>query len=195
MLYYVVFKSDQKQNSNFSHFDIFDFTNFKLFRGPWPLILGSVLLVFFNVLMLQAAGHPWGITFAFSLWAAKIVQLIGIDVSSWAFWKLSYPSTALENSILADPTTVSNLGIIFGALAASALAGNFFKASLINRKILIAAILGGFLMGYGARLSFGCNVGALFSGIASGSLHGWVWFLFAFLGSMVGVRFRRVFYS
>ena len=195
MLYYVVFKSDQKQNSNFSHFDIFDFTNFKLFKGPWPLILGSVLLVFFNVLILQAAGHPWGITFAFSLWAAKIVQLIGIDVSSWAFWKLSYPSTALENSILADPTTVSNLGIIFGALAASALAGNFFKASLINRKILIAAILGGFLMGYGARLSFGCNVGALFSGIASGSLHGWVWFLFAFLGSMVGVRFRRVFYS
>ena len=50
-------------------------------------------------------------------------------------------------------------------------------------------------MGYGARLSFGCNVGALFSGIASGSLHGWVWFSFAFIGSMIGVRFRRVFYS
>ena len=50
-------------------------------------------------------------------------------------------------------------------------------------------------MGYGARLSFGCNVGALFSGIASGSLHGWVWFLFAFIGSMIGVKFRRVFYS
>ena len=50
-------------------------------------------------------------------------------------------------------------------------------------------------MGYGARLAFGCNIGALFGGIASGSLHGWVWFLFAFLGSIVGVRFRKYFYS
>ena len=195
LLYYFIYKSDQKRNVNFKHSDIFDFSNFDLFKGPWPLILGAVLLVFFNVLMLQAAGHPWGITFAFGLWAAKIVQFLGVEVSSWSFWQLSYPSTALENSLFADPTTVSNLGIIFGALAASALAGNFFKASLINKKILIAAILGGFFMGYGARLSFGCNVGALFSGIASGSLHGWVWFLFAFIGSMIGVRFRRVFYS
>jgi len=195
LLYYFIYKSDQKRNVNFKHTDIFDFSNFDLFKGPWPLILGAVLLVFFNVLMLQAAGHPWGITFAFGLWAAKIVQFVGFEVSSWSFWQLSYPSTALENSLFADPTTVSNLGIIFGALAASALAGNFFKASLINKKILIAAILGGFFMGYGARLSFGCNVGALFSGIASGSLHGWVWFLFAFIGSVIGVRFRRVFYS
>ena len=195
LLYYFIYKSDQKRNVNFKHSDIFDFSNFDLLKGPWPLILGAVLLVFFNVLMLQAAGHPWGITFAFGLWAAKIVQFFGVEVSSWSFWQLSYPSTALENSLFADPTTVSNLGIIFGALAASALAGNFFKTSLINKKILIAAILGGFFMGYGARLSFGCNVGALFSGIASGSLHGWVWFLFAFVGSMIGVRFRRVFYS
>ena len=195
LLYYFIYKSDQKRNINFKHSDIFDFSNFDLFKGPWPLILGAVLLVFFNVMMLQAAGHPWGITFAFGLWAAKIVQFFGVEVSSWSFWQLSYPSTALENSLFADPTTVSNLGIIFGALAASALAGNFFKASLINKKILIAAILGGFFMGYGARLSFGCNVGALFSGIASGSLHGWLWFLFAFIGSIIGVRFRRVFYS
>ena len=195
VLYFFIYKSDQKRNPGFSHLDIFNFSNFDLLKGPWPLILGALLLVFFNVLMLQAAGHPWGITFAFGLWAAKIVQFLGVEVSSWSFWKLSYPSTALENSLFADPTTVSNLGIIFGALAASALAGNFFKASLINKKILIASILGGFFMGYGARLSFGCNVGALFSGIASGSLHGWVWFLFAFIGSVFGVKFRRIFYS
>ena len=72
LLYYFIYKSDQKRNVNFKHSDIFDFSNFDLFKGPWPLILGAVLLVFFNVLMLQAAGHPWGITFAFGLWAAKL---------------------------------------------------------------------------------------------------------------------------
>ena len=86
-------------------------------RGPWPLLWGSVYLVFFSFLMLQAAGHPWSVTFAFGLWGAKIASAIGIDVASWFYWQLEYPSTALENSVLADPTTVSNIGIILGALA------------------------------------------------------------------------------
>ena len=57
----------------------------------------------------------------------------------------------------------------------------------------LAAAVGGLLMGYGARLSFGCNIGALFSGIASGSLHGWVWFAAAFAGSGLGIALRPVF--
>jgi len=48
-------------------------------------------------------------------------------------------------------------------------------------------------MGYGARLAFGCNIGALFSGIASGSLHGWLWFGAAFIGNIIGTRLRPVF--
>jgi len=57
----------------------------------------------------------------------------------------------------------------------------------------LAAIIGGLLMGYGARLSFGCNIGALFSGIATGSLHGWLWFAAAFAGSYAGVWARPLF--
>jgi len=47
--------------------------------------------------------------------------------------------------------------------------------------------LGGLLMGHGARLSFGCNIGALFSGIAVCSQHGWLWFAAAFCGSLAGI--------
>jgi len=43
-------------------------------------------------------------------------------------------------------------------------------------------------MGYASRLAFGCNVGAFFSGIATGSLHGWAWFVAAFAGALLGVR-------
>jgi uncharacterized membrane protein YedE/YeeE len=46
------------------------------------------------------------------------------------------------------------------------------------------------LLGYSSRLAYGCNVGAFFSGISTGSLHGWVWFLMAFAGSYFGVKFR-----
>ena len=53
------------------------------------------------------------------------------------------------------------------------------------------SVAAGLVLGYSARLAFGCNVGAFFSGISTGSLHGWVWFACAFAGSLVGVRLRE----
>jgi uncharacterized protein len=46
-------------------------------------------------------------------------------------------------------------------------------------------------LGYSSRLAFGCNVGAMLSGVSTGSLHGWIWIPLAFLGTLVGVRLRR----
>ena len=40
-------------------------------------------------------------------------------------------------------------------------------------------------------VAFGCNVGAMFSGISTGSLHGWIWLPMAFMGTLVGLRVRR----
>jgi len=48
-------------------------------------------------------------------------------------------------------------------------------------------------MGYGARLAGGCNIGAYFSGIASFSLHGWVWGVVALLGTYAGLKLRPLF--
>ncbi|MGI9155085.1 MAG: YeeE/YedE thiosulfate transporter family protein [Marmoricola sp.] len=38
-------------------------------------------------------------------------------------------------------------------------------------------------MGYGARIAFGCNIGAYFDGITSFSLHGWLCGVMAILGT------------
>jgi uncharacterized membrane protein YedE/YeeE len=45
----------------------------------------------------------------------------------------------------------------------------------------------------GAGLRAQMNVGAYFSGIASGSLHGWFWLVAAFAGSIIGTGLRPVF--
>jgi hypothetical protein len=195
LLYLIFSHVDKKKNNIVDHSDIFKSSNFNLIKGPWPLFLGALLLAILNFLMLNVAGHPWSITFAFGLWGAKIADFIGINVANWDFWNFQYPKGALRNSIFADHTSISNFGIILGALIASSLAGSFNNKSEIKPKIILAAIFGGFFMGFGARLAFGCNIGALFSGIASGSLHGWLWFLFAFLGSYFGVKLRRLFYT
>jgi uncharacterized membrane protein YedE/YeeE len=58
---------------------------------------------------------------------------------------------------------------------------------------MAGAALGGLLMGVGARLSFGCNVGAFIGGAASGSLHGDVWLLAVIPGRYLGIRLRPMF--
>ena len=195
LLYILCSFIDKKRNTKLNHSDIFLSSGFNAIKGPWPLFLGAILLAILNFLMLNIAGHPWSVTFAFGLWGAKITSFIGIDVASWAFWNFNYPKIALKNSIFADHTSITNIGIILGAVIASSFAGLFSQKTKINYKIILAAIVGGFFMGFGARLAFGCNIGALFSGIASGSLHGWTWFLFAFIGTYFGVKARRLFYS
>jgi len=83
-----------------------------------------------------------------------------------------------------------NIGIMLGALTAAGLAGRFAPTLRIPIRSLMAAIIGGLLMGYGARLGFGCNIGAFFSGAASFSLHAWIWIIFAFAGTCIGVKLR-----
>lgn len=114
---------DKKRNYVFNHYDIFKSNSFNVIKGPWPLFLGAILLAILNFLMLNIAGHPWSVTFAFGLWGAKIAEFIGIDVASWVFWNFNYPKIALKNSIFADHTSISNIGIILGAVIASSFAG------------------------------------------------------------------------
>jgi hypothetical protein len=59
-------------------------------------------------------------------------------------------------------------------------------------RLVAASLIGGLLLGYGARIAYGCNIGALFSGIASTSLHGWLWGGAAILGTPAGARLRTL---
>ena len=153
--------------------------------GRWSA--PGLVLALLNIATLLLAGHPWSITYGFGLWGAKIAQAVGVDVASWEFWTWPAQAQALQSSVLADTVSVMDFGLVLGAALAAAIAGKFAPKAKIPLGSLLAAIVGGLLMGYGARLSFGCNIGALFSGIATGSLHGWLWFAAAFVGSFGGV--------
>jgi uncharacterized protein len=162
----------------------------RLIRGPWPLLWGAMGLALLNVATLITSGHPWTISFGFALWGAKALSAVGVDMSATEFWTWPYPARALAGSLFAEDTSIMNFGIIVGAAIAAGLAGKFGSVKRIPWRSLVAAAIGGLLMGYGARLAFGCNVGAYFSGIASGSLHGWLWLVAGFAGSYVGIKLR-----
>ncbi len=92
--------------------------------------------------------------------------------------------------MLTDTVSVMDIGILLGAWLAAALAGRFVANLSARPRGLAAALVGGLAMGYGARIAYGCNVGAFFSGVASTSLHGWLWILAALPGCWVGIRLR-----
>ncbi|WP_251977018.1 YeeE/YedE family protein [Salinicola avicenniae] len=162
--------------------------------GPWPILAGAIGLALLNFLTLALAGRPWGITSAFALWGAKVFQAVGGDVTAWGYWQNPGRAASLEGSVFSDVTTVMNIGVILGAGLAATLAGRFAPSLRIPLRSVVAAVIGGLFLGYGARLAFGCNIGAYFSGIASGSLHGWLWLIAAFAGNMFGVKLRPLFF-
>jgi uncharacterized membrane protein YedE/YeeE len=155
-----------------------------------PLVAGAIMLAVLNAVTLAVAGQPWGITWAFALWGAKLAQGLGWSPDSSAFWAQGYGRAALDGSIFDDVTSVMDIGLMLGAGAAAAIAGRFAPSLRMRPGSLAAAVLGGLAMGYGARLAYGCNVGAFFSGVASTSLHGWVWIVAALPGCWVGVKLR-----
>jgi len=162
-------------------------------KGPWPLLAGALGLALVNIATLVLAGRPWGITSGFALWGSKLVAAAGVDVAAWPYWQPPGRAQALAGSVLADITSVMNFGILLGALIAAGVAGKFAPVWRIPARSLAAAVVGGLLLGYGARLAYGCNIGSFFSGVVSASLHGWVWFVAAFIGNGLGARFRPFF--
>ncbi|MCH7889174.1 MAG: YeeE/YedE family protein [Proteobacteria bacterium] len=165
----------------------------RLLAGPWPLLLSAGLLALLNWATLLIAGHPWTITWAFTLWGANAAVAVGWEPATSAFWSGGFQQAALARGVAADVTSVMDVGIVVGALTAAGLAGRFAPTLGVPMRSLAAAVIGGLAMGYGARLAFGCNIGAFFSGIASTSLHGWLWIVCALAGTWIGVRLRPYF--
>jgi hypothetical protein len=155
------------------------------------LWIAAGLVAGLAILNLIIAGQPWGIVYGLGLWGAKVAEVGGMDVASTAFWSAPTHTLRLQESLLTDVTSLTNIGLITGAfivmrwrrIADAQTAG-------ISSSGWALMLLAGLVMGYSARVAFGCNVGAFFSGVSTGSLHGWVWFFAAFAGSWQGIKLR-----
>lgn len=161
-----------------------------LLQGPWPAVAGATLLALGNLGTLVVAGHPWSITWGFTLWGAKGAMAVGWQPASSPFWDGGWPRAALSAGVLDDTTSMMDLALMLGALCAAASAGRFAPQRRLPWRSVAAAIVGGVALGYGARIAYGCNIGAFVSGVASASLHGWLWIAAALPGTWLGVRLR-----
>ena len=157
-------------------------------------VIAALALAALAVANLVVAGQPWGVVYGLGLWAAKGVTAMGADLSGSAFYAAAGSVERLNASVLTDYTSLTNFGMIAGAFGVAAWRSGSLSQPLPSypARAWIVTIIAGVLLGYSSRLAFGCNVGAFFSGIATGSLHGWVWFAAAFGGAFLGIRIRAV---
>ena len=160
----------------------------------WPWAMAAIILAALNIMTLWAAGRPWVITASFPLWGSQVIAESGWDEPAfWAFWEDPTRTESFLRPVLAERSSVMNFGLMLGAFFAAAVASRFSPTWRLPWRHACASIVGGLLLGYGAVMASGCNISAYVAGIASGSLHGWLWILPGLAGNWVGLHLRPLF--
>jgi hypothetical protein len=124
---------------------------------------------------------------------AKTLFILGYeDIEFWDYWsRFATGSDALHSGWFEGTQLVTTVSMLLGVVVAAVAAGKF-SLSFGGGKRLLLSLSGGVIMGYGAQISYGCNIGSYISALSSGSAHGWLWLFFAFVGTAIGVGARRL---
>ena len=146
-----------------------------LFERPWSVWGAGVLVATVNV-FLFAFDRPW---------------TASDGMRNWGDWALTGLGVATRPDLIAPwlySGSLLNLGVLVGGCAA-ALLSREFAVRVPPPGELAKGALGGLLMGIGAMLAFGCNVGGFFSALSALSLSGLCMMLGLGAGAVLGLRY------
>jgi uncharacterized protein len=147
----------------------------KVFGRPWAIVPSALVIGSLNV-FLFAFDKPW---------------TASDGMRNWGDWL--FQSLRLSNQIDLLPPwlysgSVLNLGLLLGGVSAALLSREFGVRAAPGSELAKGA-LGGLLMGWGAMLSFGCNIGGFFSALSALSLSGVGMMVGLFVGAFLSTRY------
>ncbi|KPV39023.1 hypothetical protein AN478_11910 [Thiohalorhabdus denitrificans] len=125
----------------------------------------------------------WYITTQEAQLGGWVMERMGFNYMDNIYFGLE---NGLPNPFLNAPLLMS-IGIILGAMMI-ALVNREFKWKKPNLETAIFALVGGTLMGIGARLAMGCNIGAFFAAVTNGDLSGWIFLAGMAIGAYAAVQ-------
>ncbi len=165
----------------------------KPFNITTTILVLSVLIALVNL----TRGKGWSASSVIGYWMASFLNMFGVSEEVLNTYALK--TVVIE--VFKDPSSLQNIGLIIGAVIATLFAGKFVsnvKQSLKTKPIeLVLFALGGFLMGFGTRLSSGCNVGAFLTPATNFGLSGWIYLVviifFGYLGNITFKWFYKQF--
>ncbi|MBI4247769.1 MAG: YeeE/YedE family protein [Candidatus Rokubacteria bacterium] len=146
-----------------------------LFRRPWPAWGAAILVATANV-FLFAFDRPWTASDGFRNWGEWALAGLG-----WPRRPDLLPPWLFSGSLL-------NTGVFLGGLTA-ALLSREFAVRVPPRGELVKGAVGGALMGAGAMLALGCNIGGFFSATSALSLSGLLMMLGLTAGAFIAIRY------
>jgi uncharacterized membrane protein YedE/YeeE len=126
----------------------------------------------------------WYITTQEAQFAGWVLEKVGWDVRDDVFFGVMNGLPELWR----NPALWMSLGIVFGAMIMSLLQKEF-KWKLPKGELIVWGLGGGLLMGVGARVALGCNIGAFFIRVAGGDPGGWLFGAGMVGGGYAGVKF------
>jgi uncharacterized membrane protein YedE/YeeE len=144
-------------------------------------------------------GRPWPVWGAGVLVAAANVFLFAFDrpftasdgVRNWGDWVLVAVGILQRPDLIAPwlySGSLLNLGVVAGALAA-ALLSREFAVRVPPGGELVKGGVGGAMLGIGAMLALGCNIGGFFSAVSALSLAGLGMMIGLCAGAIIGLRY------
>ena len=146
-----------------------------IFRRPLSVWSAALLLATLNILLF-AYEKPWTASDGLRNWGDWFFQTVG-----WQTQAQLLPPWLYSGSVL-------NAGLLVGALA-SALLSRQFAVQVAPPAELAKGLFGGVLMGVGAALAMGCNIGGFYSALSAFSLSGLMMMVGLLLGAYVGARY------
>jgi len=146
----------------------------KVFFENWPVWVGGLLIGIMSVITFAWA-RPWGVAGGLRNWGDWFFNLVGV-------YQIRPVSPLIStNSIL-------TLGLLWGAFG-SALMSRQFAIRMAPPLELIKGVVGGTLMGVGAAMAGGCNVGGFYTALSALSLGGLAMMVGLFIGAYLGLRY------
>ena len=140
----------------------------------WNANMTGVLVALFSILI-AAWWRPWGAVGAIRNWGDWILYGVG-----------AYGDA--PDSILTNTGSVIGIGFVAGAFISACLGNNFaFRVPPVLE--MAKAVVAGLLMGLGAALSGGCNVGGFYNAIGNLSAHGFAMMLGLIVGAIIGLKY------
>jgi uncharacterized protein len=146
-----------------------------IFGRTWTVWAAAVLVATINV-FLFAFDRPWTASDGVRNWGDWVWRGLGVVTRTDLI-----PPWLYSGSLI-------NTGVLLGA-AAAALLSREFAVRLAPPGELIKGGIGGALMGVGAVLAFGCNIGGFFSALSALSASGFGMMLGLGTGAWIGLRY------
>ncbi|HHO46843.1 MAG TPA: YeeE/YedE family protein [Desulfobacteraceae bacterium] len=161
----------------------------KLCRTEWNPMTTGIIIALLSILMM-AWWRPWGAVGAVRNWGDWILYAIGIysdpdtlEVLGFFDWD----GEALpQKSFWYNSGSVIGIGFVGGAFL-SALLGGQFALRFPPLREWVKAIIAGVLMGFGATLAGGCNVGGMYNALGNLAANGFAMWLGLIFGVLFGL--------